>query len=62
MTFVITPAIDGTFTVHATHYERDLSVKSCLWRTLSAAQAEAKRIELSWKYGTGTAMGRGGSS
>lgn len=62
MTFIITRAPDDTFTVHATHYARDLSVKSCLWRTLEAAEAEAKRIELGWKYATGAAMGKAGAA
>lgn len=42
----------GFYTVHATNYATGLSVKSCLWPTLAEAQSEARRIELSWKYGT----------
>lgn len=42
----------GFYTVTATNYVTGLSVKSCLWPSLAEAQAEAKRIEASWKYGT----------
>lgn len=60
---IITPGIDlddgPTFTVHATNYTTGLSVKSCLWRTVEAAEAEARRIELSWRYGV-LPNGKGG--
>lgn len=48
---VITQALDGTYTVHATLYATGLSVKSTLWPTEEEAEAEAKRIEASWRYG-----------
>lgn len=48
---VITPALDGTYTVHATRYATGLSVKSTLWPTQEEAEAEAKRIKASWTYG-----------
>jgi hypothetical protein len=54
--------IHDTFTVTATNYETDVSVKSTLWPTEEEAKAEAWRIELSWKYGTSAPMARGGAA
>ena len=48
---VITQALDGTYTVHATLYATGRCVKSTLWPTLAEAEAEAKRIEASWRFG-----------
>lgn len=42
----------GFYTVHATNYTTGVSVKSCLWPSLAEAEAEARRIEQGWKYGT----------
>lgn len=48
---VITPALDGTYTVHATLCATGRCVKSTLWPTEEEAEAEARRIEASWRFG-----------
>jgi hypothetical protein len=59
-TIVITRVDDGSFTVHAHSDALNISIKSCLWRTLEAAEAEARRIVEGWKYGTGAVLVSGG--